>query len=98
MGKTRERATLSERIKVKVSVLEFVSQYVDLKPATSCCFCRSKKCPFDDDHHPSFGVNDAGNYWHRFAGCGRGSVIDFWMRWRKCDFTTAIRELAEMVL
>jgi hypothetical protein len=25
-------------------------------------------------------------------------VIDFWIRWRKCDFATAVRELAEMVL
>jgi hypothetical protein len=45
-----------------------------------------------------FGVNTEGNYWHYFAGCDGGSAIDFWMRWRKCDFTTAVRELAEMVL
>ena len=29
------------------------------------------------DLHPSFGVNTEGNYWHCFAGCGGGSVIDF---------------------
>ncbi|MHA2433799.1 MAG: CHC2 zinc finger domain-containing protein, partial [Candidatus Thorarchaeota archaeon] len=44
------------------------------------------------------GVNDEGNYWHCFAGYGGGSVIDFWMNWRECDFTTAIKELAEMLL
>jgi DNA primase len=55
-------------------------------------------CPFHDDHNPSLGVNDEGNYWHCFAGCGGGSVIDFWMGWKKCDFTTAVKELTEMLL
>jgi hypothetical protein len=87
--------TLSERIKASVTVLEFVSQYVDLKPTASGAV---GLCPFHDDHHPSFGVSDEGNYWHCFAGCGGGSVLDFYMKWRKCNFTTAVRELAEMVL
>jgi DNA primase len=78
-----------------VTVLEFVGQYVDLKPTASGAI---GLCPFHDDHNPSFGVNAEGNYWHCFAGCGGGSVIDFWMKWRECDFTTAIKELAEMAL
>ena len=72
-----------------------VSQYVDLKPTASGAV---GLCPFHDDHHPSFGVNDEGNYWNCWAGCGGGSVIDWWMKWRRCDFTTAVKELAEMVL
>ena len=87
--------TLSERIKASVTVLEFVSRYVELKPVGSGAI---GLCPFHDDHNPSFGVNDAENYWHCFAGCGGGSVIDFWMRWRKCDFGPAVKELARMVL
>ena len=75
--------------------LEFVGQYVDLKPTASGAVAL---CPFHDYHRPSFGVNAEGNYWHCFAGCGGGSVIDWWMKWRKCDFTTAVRELVEMVL
>jgi hypothetical protein len=67
--------TLSERIKASVTVLEFVSRYVDLKPTASGAV---GPCPFHDDHHPSFGINTEGNYWHCFAGCGGGSVIDFW--------------------
>jgi hypothetical protein len=86
---------LSERIKSSITVLELVSQYVDIKPSGSGGIGR---CPFHDDHKPSFGVNDEGNYWHCFAGCGGGSVIDFWMKWRECDFTTAVTELARMVL
>jgi len=87
--------TVSERIKASVTVLEFVSQYVDLKQTASGAI---GLCLFHDDHRPSFGMNTEGNYWHSFAGCGGGSVIDSWMKWRKCDFTTAVRQLARMVL
>jgi hypothetical protein len=65
--------TLSAQIKARVTVLEFVSPYVDPKPTTSGAI---GLCPFHDDHHPSFGVNAEGNYWHCFADCGGGSVID----------------------
>lgn len=87
--------SVSERIKASVTVLEFVSEFVDLKPTPSGAI---GLCPFHDDHHPSFGVNSAGNYWYCFAGCGGGSVIDFWMKWQECDFTSAVTELAEMLL
>jgi hypothetical protein len=30
--------------------------------------------------------------------CGGGSVIDFWMKWRGCDFIAAMAELAGMLL
>jgi len=77
--------TVSEKIKASVTVLEHVSRYVDLKPTGNGAV---GLCPFHDE----------GNYWHCFAGCGGGSVIDFWMKWRECDFTTAVRELAEVLL
>ena len=81
--------TLAERIKASVTVLEFVSQYVGLGPTARGDI---GLCLFHDDHHPSFGVNAESDYWHCFAGCGGGSVIDFYMKWRGCDFPTAIRE------
>jgi hypothetical protein len=90
-----DTAAVSGRIKTSVTVLEFVSQYVDLRPTVSGAI---GLCPFHDDRHPSLGVNNAGNYWNCIAGCGGGSVIDFWIKWKGCDFTTAVRELAEMLL
>ncbi len=84
--------TVSARIKEAVSVLEFVSQYVALSPSGM------GRCPFHDDTHPSFAVNDKDNYWHCFAGCGGGSVIDFYMKLKDCDFVTAVADLAQMVL
>lgn len=86
--------TLSDRIKKNTTVLEFVSQYLDLKPTTKGAV---GQCPFHDDTKPSFSVNDEGNYWHCFAGCGGGSIIDFWMKWKDCDFTSAIKELAKIL-
>lgn len=85
-------ATLSARIKAAVRVRDFIAQYVELSPAGLGL------CPFHDDHSPSLSVNAEENYWHCFA-CGvGGSVIDFWMRYRRCSFRDAVRELAEMVL
>lgn len=89
---------VSERIKAAITVKEFVLRYIELSPAGAGL------CPFHDDHHPSFSVNDKENFWHCFAGCGGGSVIDFYMLYqqrvmhRECDFKTAIKELADLLL
>jgi hypothetical protein len=88
---------VSERIKAAITVREFVLRYVELSPSGLGL------CPFHDDHNPSFSVNDKENFWHCFAGCGGGSVIDFYMMYqrkvrnRECDFKKAITELAEML-
>lgn len=84
--------TLSEQIKRSVTVLDFVGQYVELSPAGRGL------CPFHDDHHESFSVNAEKNYWHCFAGCGGGSIIDFWMKWQGVDFRQAVKELAGSLL
>jgi hypothetical protein len=88
---------LSERLKGTISVLEFVSRYVPLD-AHNLGFC-----PFHDDQHKSFGVHVESNYWHCFAGCGGGSIIDFWMKWREHNgqdgsFTATITELRKLLL
>lgn len=83
---------LSKRIKDSVSVLDFVGRYVELSPNGK------GHCPFHDDQHASFAVNAEKNYWCCFAGCGGGSLIDFWMKHQNCDFKTAVRELASMLL
>jgi hypothetical protein len=86
---------VSDEIKDSISVFEFVSRYL---PLTSTGNSATGLCPFHDDHHASLGVNVQENYWHCFAGCGGGSVIDFWMKWQNCDFSTAVTQLAKMLL
>lgn len=92
-----EGASLSEKIKSSMSVYDFVRQHVPLDESGRGL------CPFHDDQHQSFGVNIKDNYWSCYAGCGGGSVIDFWMKWREThgqdsSFTETIKELREMLL
>jgi hypothetical protein len=87
---------LSERIKGSISVLDFVDRYV---PGDEH---GRGFCPFHDDEHQSFGVHEGRNFWHCYAGCGGGSVIDFWMKWREvhgldASFTATITELAHLL-
>lgn len=89
--------TPSERIKNRMSVLEFVGQYVELDAHGR------GRCPFHDDQVRSFQVNAQGNYWNCYAGCGGGSIIDFWSKWRKQQgqsdtFTDTITALTKMLL
>ncbi len=86
------KETLSEQIKRSMTVLDFVGQYVELSPAGRGL------CPFHDDHHFSFSVNAQKNYWHCFAGCGGGSIIDFWMKWQGVEFRQAVKELSARLL
>ena len=81
----------SERIKAAISVKEFVSQYVELSPSGTGI------CPFHNDHNPSFNVNDMENYWFCFTCEKGGSVVDFWITLKDCDFQTAVRELNELI-
>jgi DNA primase len=79
--------------------MEFVGRYVNLRPNEGGAL---GLCPFHDDQHPSFGVNEKGNYWHCFAGCGGGSIIDFWSLWRKKNgldpsFVATITDMAELL-
>ena len=80
---------LWERVKRQIAVEELVSQYVDLNAKGI------GKCPFHEDEVPSFSVNAKENYWNCFAGCGGGSVIDFWMKLNEMDFKEATKDLAE---
>ena len=83
------------RIKNKIKALDFISLYVDLKPAGRGAV---GLCPFHDDQVTSFSVNDQENYWNCFAGCGGGSIIDFWMKWNNRSFADAVKELEKMLL
>jgi hypothetical protein len=84
--------TLSAQVKAAITVYDFVGQYVELTQAGR------GHCPFHDDWNRSFSVNKERNYWHCFAGCGGGSLIDFWMRYKNLEFVAAVKDLAGMLL
>lgn len=95
-GKTIRIASgeVSEQIKSRISVYEFVSQFIEIN--------RDGRglCPFHDDHHMSFSVHRERNFWQCFATqCNKGyTIIDFWMYWRNIGFKNAVKELAAILL
>lgn len=80
---------LWEAVKRNISVYQLVSMFVELDKKGK------GHCPFHSDDKPSFSVNIKDNYWHCFAGCGGGSVIDFWMKLNNMEFDDAVRDMAE---
>lgn len=83
---------LISRLARDIPIAEFIGQYVTLQPVASGFV---GLCPFHRDKVPSFGINVPGNYWHCFAGCGGGNVVNFWMRWRGITYRQATTELEE---
>jgi hypothetical protein len=83
---------VSDRIKNRITVYDFVGQFVQLDRGGRGL------CPFHDDHRESFSVDQGRNYWHCFAGCKGQTVIDFWMQWQNVNFKQAVKELATMLL
>lgn len=97
--KRRDRydAKPSERIKAVMSVADFVGQYVALDDQLR------GHCPFHEDQINSFSINSDHNFWHCFACERGGSIIDFWMLWRKKQgedhsFKATITDLAHRLL
>jgi hypothetical protein len=85
---------LWERVKKRTTAVEFIGAFVPLRKTGNGAV---GKCPFHHDKHASFGINAKENYWHCFAGCGAGSIIDFWMKWRNIKFPEAVGELADLL-
>ena len=79
-------------IKGTITARQFILRFVELTPAGMGL------CPFHDDHNPSFSVSDEENFWYCFACAEGGDIIDFWMKWRSCDFKTAIGDLSQMLM
>ena len=75
-----------------VLLIDFIGRYVGLRPIATGAV---GLCLFHDDNLSSFGSDKKGNYWNCFAGCGGGDIISFWMKWKQCNFSTAVKELEE---
>ncbi len=81
-----------EKIKENIDIVEFISQYVQLKKRGSNYV---GLCPFHSEKTPSFTVNPKGQFFHCF-GCGEsGDVITFFMKIENLEFKDALKELAE---
>jgi DNA primase len=53
------------------------------------------RCPFHNDHTPSFGVTPSKNLWNCLAGCGGGDVIELVVRKQNVSFRQAVDVLRQ---
>jgi DNA primase len=81
-----------EEIKSKVDVVDFISDYVQLKKSGQNW---KGLCPFHSEKTPSFMVNPAKQIFHCF-GCGAGGdVISFVSKYENLSFGESLRLLAK---
>ena len=81
-----------EEIKSKIDVVDFVSEYIQLKRSGTSF---RAICPFHQEKTPSFFVSQEKQIWHCF-GCGKGGdIFGFLMEMEGIDFPEALRILAQ---
>lgn len=81
----------AETIKAENDITEVIGRYIPLRKLGQQYRGR---CPFHNDHDPSFYVSPAKQLWSCF-GCGAGGdVITFIQKIENCDFIDALKILA----
>jgi len=68
---------------------------LNLRPKRHGDWSQPVKCPFHADKNPSFGVNMKTWRWHCHAGCGSGSIYDYYMRQTGSTYSEAKRIIDE---
>jgi len=87
-----EAGSFAERVKQQADIVRVAGEYVRLKK-TGKDF--SGLCPFHQEKTPSFTVSPIKQIFYCF-GCGKGGdVFNFIMEMEKCEFSEALRMVAE---
>ena len=81
----------TENIKQSHNIVDYINQYVPLKPSGSGEF--KALCPFHSEKTPSFTVSEKKQFYY-CHGCGAtGDVINFVETYQGCDFIDACKIL-----
>lgn len=84
---------IAQLIKEKIDIVDFLRQYLELKPAGKNF---KALCPFHKEKTPSFMVSPEYQSWHCFGACNEGGdAIKFLMKYENLEFYDALRILAE---
>ncbi|MEY4409165.1 MAG: hypothetical protein RLZZ138_416 [Actinomycetota bacterium] len=82
-----------EELKARANLVDVISGYVSLKPASAGSF--KGLCPFHGEKSPSFNVRNAPPFYHCF-GCGAGGdVFKFLQEIESISFADAVERLAD---
>jgi DNA primase len=85
--------SVSDEIKQRIDIVEFVSRYTPLKKAGATY---KGNCPFHNERTPSFVVYPNSGTWHCFGACGTGGdIFAFLMKKENLDFREALQILAQ---
>jgi DNA primase len=85
--------SVSDEIKQRIDIVEFISRYTQLKKAGSTY---KGLCPFHSERTPSFVVYPNSGTWHCFGSCGTGGdIFSFLMKKENLDFREALQILAQ---
>jgi DNA primase len=85
--------SVSDEIKQRIDIVEFISRYTPLKKAGSTY---KGLCPFHNERTPSFVVYADSGTWHCFGSCGTGGdLFSFLMKKENLDFREALQILAQ---
>lgn len=76
----------------KCSIVEYISQYVDLKERRGEYWGLS---PFKEERTPSFSVNEEKKVFYDYSSGRGGNVLNFIMYYKRCNFKTAINTLKD---
>ncbi len=82
----------TEEIKSKIDIVEFLKEYIEVRPAGKNMKAR---CPLHNEKTPSFMISPERQTWRCF-GCSRGGdIFTFVMEHEHCEFYEALTMLAE---
>jgi len=82
-----------DELKAKSDIASVVSRYVSLERKGRLLWGR---CPFHGEKTPSFAVNEYDQFYHCFGCHAGGDVIKFIREIESCDFTEAVKILADI--
>lgn len=83
---------LIEEIRAKNDIVDVISGYVKLTRKGANYF---GLCPFHNEKSPSFSVSPSKQMFFCFGCHAGGNVFTFLMKYENCDFTDAVKELAQ---